>query len=193
VQDLYPDAPPNAIALTIDDGPDPAWTPLVLDELARNGVSATFSMIGRWTLLYPDLARAVIAAGHTICNHSMTHPVPFASLSPARIEAEVAGASTAIRQAIGWVPEVFRAPGGSWSPAVLTSVASNGMRAIEWDLDPRDWQRPGTSLILSRLLAARPGDILLCHDGGGDRSETVAALRSAIPALRSRGLVFVTL
>jgi peptidoglycan/xylan/chitin deacetylase (PgdA/CDA1 family) len=67
------------------------------------------------------------------------------------------------------------------------------MRPIDWDVDPRDWQRPGTSVILARLLAAKPGDIVLCHDGGGDRSETVAALRTAIPALKSRGLVLVTL
>ena len=193
VHDLYPNAVPNAIALTIDDGPDPAWTPTVLDELGANHVSATFSMIGRWTVLYPDLARQVVAAGHAICNHSMTHHIPFTGLSPDRIEAEVAGASTAIVQATGARPTVFRSPAGAWSPAVLASVASHGMRPIEWDVDSRDWQRPGTSSILARLLAAKPGDILLCHDGGGDRSETVAALRTAIPALRSRGLVFVTM
>jgi peptidoglycan/xylan/chitin deacetylase (PgdA/CDA1 family) len=188
-----PGAAPNAIALTIDDGPDPAWTPAVLDELAANGVDATFSMIGRWVVAYPDLARRVAAAGHAICNHSMTHYIPFTSLSPDRIETEVAGTSTAILQATGSLPSVFRSPGGSWSPAVLASVASHGMHPIHWDVDPRDWQKPGTSVILNRLLAAQPGDIVLCHDGGGDRSETVAALRTAIPALRSRGLVFVRL
>jgi peptidoglycan/xylan/chitin deacetylase (PgdA/CDA1 family) len=193
VHDLYPDAAPNAIALTIDDGPDPAWTPTVLDELAANGVGATFSMIGRWVVAYPDLARRVVAAGHAICNHSMTHHIPFTSLSPDRIEAEVAGTSTAIHQATGIFPSVFRSPGGDWSPAVLASVASHGMRPVQWDVDPRDWQKPGTSVILGRVLAAQPGDIVLCHDGGGDRSETVAALRDAILTLKSRRLAFVTL
>jgi peptidoglycan/xylan/chitin deacetylase (PgdA/CDA1 family) len=193
VYDLHPDGAPNAIALTIDDGPDPAWTPAVLDELAANGVGATFSMIGRWVVAYPDLARRVVAAGHAICNHSMTHHIPFTSLSPDRIEAEVAGTSTAILQATGMLPRVFRSPGGDWSPAVLASVASHGMRPVQWDVDPRDWQRPGTSVILGRMLAAQPGDIVLCHDGGGDRSETVAALRTAILTLKSRGLAFVTL
>ncbi len=193
VHDLYPDAPANAIALTIDDGPDPAWTPTVLDELAANGVAATFSMIGKWVVAYPDLARRVAAADHAICNHSMTHRIPFTSLSPGQIEAEVGGTSTAILQASGSPPGVFRSPGGTWSPTVLASVAGHGMRPIDWDVDPQDWQRPGTSVILARLLAAKPGDIVLCHDGGGDRSETVAALRTAIPALKSRGLVLVTL
>jgi peptidoglycan/xylan/chitin deacetylase (PgdA/CDA1 family) len=135
----------------------------------------------------------VVAAGHAICNHSMTHHIPFTSLSPDRIEAEVAGTSTAILQATGMLPRVFRSPGGDWSPAVLASVASHGMRPVQWDVDPRDWQRPGTSVILGRMLAAQPGDIVLCHDGGGDRSETVAALRTAILTLKSRGLAFVTL
>ena len=193
VRDLLPAAPRDAVALTIDDGPDPLWTPQVLDLLRSTGVRATFSLIGVHAHAYPALVKRIIAEGHGVTNHSMTHPQPFSRRTPAAIHQQIADAQSAIADAGGMAPRLFRAPGGDWSAPVLSAVQSNQMAALGWDIDPRDWSRPGTGLITARLLAARPGDILLCHDGGGNRAETIESLRTVLPALKGRGLQFVTL
>lgn len=193
IRDLLPGAPANAVALTIDDGPHPVWTPQVLDVLRRNNVRATFSLIGIQAHAQASMVRRILAEGHSICNHTMTHPQPFGRCSPARIKAELVDSQTVIVEAGGRKPRLFRSPGGDWSPAVFSGAAAEGMIPIDWDVDPRDWTRPGTAPIVRSLVAARPGDILLCHDGGGDRSQTVAALRQVLPRLRAEGLTFVTL
>jgi peptidoglycan/xylan/chitin deacetylase (PgdA/CDA1 family) len=191
VHDILPNAPRNAIALTIDDGPDPLWTPRVLNVLARFDVSATFCMIGAQAHGRPWLTRAIAGEGHALANHSYRHPLDLAVLPPATIEQEVARASEAIHDVTGVAPKLFRSPGGSWTPEVLTVSAQNGLIPIDWDVDPVDWSRPGVPHITEKLLKAKPGDILLCHDGGGDRSQTVAALQVVLPALRARGLEFI--
>jgi peptidoglycan/xylan/chitin deacetylase (PgdA/CDA1 family) len=193
VRDILPAVSSNAIALTIDDGPDFLWTPQILDLLRRNGVQATFSLIGRQARAYPALVRRIVAEGHGVCNHSMTHPQPFGARTAAAIHQQIADAQSAITDAGGVAPALFRAPGGDWTPEVLTAVAGLGLVPLGWDIDPRDWSRPGTAMVTSRLLAARPGDILLCHDGGGNRAQTVESLRTVLPALSRRGLQFVTL
>ena len=96
-------------------------------------------------------------------------------------------------RASGFRPRQFRAPGGNWGPDVFAECARQEMLPLGWDVDPRDWSRPGVAHIKSTMLAARPHDIILCHDGGGDRSQTFAALSEVIPALLSRGWTFVTL
>jgi peptidoglycan-N-acetylglucosamine deacetylase len=183
----------NAIALTIDDGPNPTWTPQVLDLLAANGVRATFSLVGQPALAYPKLVRRIAAAGHGLCNHSMTHPQPFGALSTAEIRRQVVDAQAAISDAAGEEPELFRSPGGNWTEAVLDVAEELGLRPVGWSVDPRDWMLPGTAAIQSSLGAAAAGDILLCHDGGGDRAQTVAALEAVLPQLRAQGLRFVVL
>jgi peptidoglycan-N-acetylglucosamine deacetylase len=193
VPQILPDAPANAIALTIDDGPHPIYTPMVLEVLQHYGVLATFSMIGINVQSYPEVARQVVAAGHTICNHSMWHPIPFTALSPAAIDAEVAGAMNQIWDATRTVPRLFRAPGGAWSPPVFQALSPYGLVPIDWDVDPRDWTLPGVAAIEQVLDSGQGGDILLCHDGGGNRIETVTALNEVIPALLARKLEFVTL
>jgi peptidoglycan/xylan/chitin deacetylase (PgdA/CDA1 family) len=193
VHELLPNAPRNAVALSIDDGPNPDWTPRVLDLLARYQVRATFCVIGMEARTLPALLGRAVAQGHSLANHTNTHPQPFTRLSAAQIDVEIGSAQTVIAGETGHTPTLFRAPGGDWSPTVFQSVAAHGLIPIDWDIDPKDWTRPGATTITSRMLAARPGDILLCHDGGGDRSETVAALVTVIPALLNRGLVFVPL
>jgi peptidoglycan/xylan/chitin deacetylase (PgdA/CDA1 family) len=200
VHQLHPDAPANAVALTLDDGPDPTWTPRVLALLRQYHVHATFCLIGRQAQAHPDLVRQIVTDGHAICNHSMTHPQPFAHRSAAAVEQQINGAQSAITAAAGTAPRLFRAPGGDWSPAVFASAAGHGLTPIAWDVDPRDWSRPGTQKIIDSLLAAKPGDILLCHDGDGDRpggrsdrAETAQALAVALPQLQSKGYTFVTL
>lgn len=201
VHQVLPHAPANAVALTLDDGPDPSWTPRVLALLRRQGVHATFCLVGRQAKAHPDLVRQIVADGHALCNHSMTHPQPFAHRSAAEIEQQINDAQSAITNAAGTAPRLFRAPGGDWSPAVFASAAKHGLTPIGWDVDPKDWSRPGTQKIISSLLAAKPGDILLCHDGDGnrsteagtDRSETVKALEVALPQLKNKGYTFVKL
>jgi peptidoglycan/xylan/chitin deacetylase (PgdA/CDA1 family) len=201
VHQILPQAPANAIALTIDDGPDPTWTPRVLAVLRQYDVKATFCLIGRQAQAHPDLVRQIVAAGHTICNHSMTHPLPFSHRSAAAIGQEIDQAQSVITKAAGTAPRLFRAPGGDFSAPVFAAAARDGLTPIAWDVDPADWSRPGTQKIVRSLLAARPGDILLCHDGDGnrigdagtDRSETVQALQQVLPQLKNKGYVFVTL
>ena len=193
VREIVPEAPANAIALTIDDGPHPVYTPMVLDVLQRYGVKATFSMIGINVQQYPQVARQVVAAGHSITNHSMLHPIPFQALTPAQIQAEVADAMNRIWDATKTVPRLFRAPGGGWAPAVFQALPAYGLIPLDWDVDPRDWTVPGVAHIEEVLETGRGGDILLCHDGGGNRIETVQALAQVIPALLARKLDFITL
>jgi peptidoglycan/xylan/chitin deacetylase (PgdA/CDA1 family) len=193
VKDVRPGAAHDAIALTIDDGPDELWTPRMLDLLHRNGIRATFSLIGAQAHAYPSLVKRILAEGHGVCNHSMTHPQPFSRGAPATIRQQITDAQSAIVDAGGVPPKLFRAPGGDWSATVLSAVADLRMVPIGWDIDPRDWSRPGTAVVTNRLLAARPGDILLCHDGGGDRAQTIESLRIVLPMLRGHGLEFVTL
>jgi peptidoglycan/xylan/chitin deacetylase (PgdA/CDA1 family) len=193
VHDLIPHAPKRAVALTIDDGPDPTWTPRVLDLLAHYEVTATFCLIGIQVRQYPDLVRKIVDAGHQVADHTMHHPVNLCRLPPHRIDAEVGDAHRLIKDVSGLAPKLFRAPGGTWSRTLLKSVAKHGMLPLDWDVDPRDWSRPGTKHITHAMLRAKPGDILLCHDGGGDRSETLRALRTVIPRLKKRDLEFISL
>lgn len=191
--DRWPNAPADAAALTVDDGPDPRWTPQVLDILAENRVAATFFLIGRNVQRWPRLAGRVVAAGHAVGNHSWHHPEPFAARGDDALRAEVCAAQYRIEDATGVTPRLFRAPAGGWSPRVLRAVSAAGLTPVDWTIDTRDWARPGTSRVTRALRAACPGDILLCHDSGHDRSRTIAALIAALPELRRRGLRFVTL
>jgi peptidoglycan-N-acetylglucosamine deacetylase len=190
---VHPKAPANAIALTIDDGPAPEWTSRVLDLLEEQRVTATFSLIGIQVRLFPKLAQRIVAAGHTLCNHTMHHPLEIARLSPSRIAGEILDAHKLIADATGVAPAFFRSPGGSWSRSILDAAAHGGMVPIDWDIDPRDWSRPGVAHITDAMLDCHAGDILLCHDGGGDRSETLHALATVIPKLKKRGLTFAAL
>jgi peptidoglycan/xylan/chitin deacetylase (PgdA/CDA1 family) len=108
----------NTVALTIDDGPHPTWTPKVPDLLAGNSVYATFCLIGTQAQAYPKLVRRIVRAGHGLCNHSMTHPQPIGARSTAAIPRQILDARSAITDAAGTQPRLFRAPGGDWTPAV---------------------------------------------------------------------------
>jgi peptidoglycan/xylan/chitin deacetylase (PgdA/CDA1 family) len=193
IKDIRPDALDHGIALTIDDGPNPEWTPKVLQLLDKHNVKATFCLIGIEVRQYPDIVREIAAAGHQIANHTMHHPLSLPRLSARGIEAEIKDAHRHIQDITGTTPTLFRAPGGNWSRSVLKSVARLGMLPIDWDIDPRDWSRPGVDRITHAMLRGKAGDILLCHDGGGDRSQTLSSLRTVIPRLKDRGLEFIPL
>jgi len=181
------------IALTFDDGPNPYYTPLILTILQQYHVKATFFCVGRLVAAYPGLVRQEYAAGHVIGNHSWSHP-DMALLSPASIGFQLVSTSNAIQEATGVRPIYFRPPYGIMSVPVLTQAYHLGLTTVIWNDEARDWQLPGASVIVNRILwLARNGAIILLHDGGGNRSQTVAALPFIIRGLRLRGFRLVTI
>jgi peptidoglycan/xylan/chitin deacetylase (PgdA/CDA1 family) len=180
------------VALTIDDGPDPEWTPKVLALLAKLDVRATFCVVGRQAEAHPGLVAAVAGAGHLVANHTYTHRI-LATATPGRISTEIGRAGDAVAAATGGhAPTLFRAPGGEWTRTVLAECAAQGLRPLGWSVDPRDWSRPGTAAIVRTLLGRTvPGSIILEHDGGGNRAQTLDALTIALPRLLDAGFRFV--
>lgn len=172
------------VALTFDDGPS-VYTPQVMSILRRKKVKATFFMLGQQVASDPVTARRVLAAGHEIGNHSTSHPL-LPSYS------ELSGASATIKRVTGFKPCLFRPPYGALNSSVIASARDLGMKSILWDIDTSDWSTPGTGAIRSRVSSAGSGSIVLMHDGGGPRSQTVSALPGAIHNLRARGYGFVT-
>ncbi|BEL04096.1 hypothetical protein Q0Z83_022870 [Actinoplanes sichuanensis] len=185
--------PGDAIALTIDDGPHPVWTPPILRLLEKHHVPALFCMIGNQVLGHESTAKDVAADGHQIANHTWSHPIDLAKLPPHKMIKEIHRAQDKIYSTTGATPSLFRAPGGAWSGGLAQAVSQSGVIPMDWTNDPRDWAQPGVAHITNRMMAAQPGQILLCHDGGGDRSQTLAALKKVIPALQAKGLKFVAL
>jgi peptidoglycan-N-acetylglucosamine deacetylase len=182
----------KTIALTIDDGPSAIYTPQVLRLLAKYRVTAMFSMIGIEVQSLPGVARDVVAAGHEIANHTWRHR-DLGVLAPSAVVSEMDRATGAIHGATGVVPARFRAPYGVWSPTVFRRCAEMNMTPVDWSVDPRDWARPGVPSIVSDIMrTTHKGSIILEHDGGGDRSQTVAALTIVIPRLLAAGYRFRT-
>jgi peptidoglycan/xylan/chitin deacetylase (PgdA/CDA1 family) len=182
----------HVIALTIDDGPSPVYTPQVLRLLERYQVTASFSMVGVHVAAYPALARAVAEAGHLIVNHTWMH-LNLSVLPAAGIRDEMARTTGAIYQATGRTPAFFRAPYGDWSPGIMRQCADLAMAPLGWSVYPRDWSMPGVTEIVSNIEHnTRSGSIILEHDGGGNRSQTVAALGIVLPRLLAAGYRFAT-
>jgi peptidoglycan-N-acetylglucosamine deacetylase len=186
----YVDDGPKVIALTIDDGPSPVYTPQVLRLLDKYGIKATFSMVGENVSYYPGVAKDVAQAGHTIINHTWNH-ASLPSLKAAQQLTEITRATEAIHAATGVLPRMFRAPYGDWSPRVLEYCAAQKLAPLDWSVDPQDWARPGVSKIVAAIMkTTKTGSIILEHDGGGNRAQTVAALKIAIPRLLGEGYRF---
>ncbi|MFJ7591189.1 polysaccharide deacetylase family protein [Streptomyces sp. NPDC097617] len=180
------------VAITIDDGPDPRWTPQVLETLRKNQVKATFCMIGTKAQKYPELARAVAADGHQLCDHSVDHDVTMDHKPVAYQRQQILEGKAMIEKAVPGVPvSYYRAPGGAFTPDSRAIAAESGMRPLGWSVDPKDWSRPGLKAILSTVQGKLPQQpTVLFHDGGGDRSETVAALKEYLPWLTEQGYSF---
>jgi peptidoglycan-N-acetylglucosamine deacetylase len=171
------DTTERVVALTFDDGPDPRWTPPVLDALGAVGARATFFVTGEHVRAHPELLRAVAAAGHEIANHTDTHP-HMDGLPAAAVVAEVQQAAAAI-EATGLTPApLFRPPRGRYGEEALAAVSGLGVRTVGWTVCFERWLRVGPALGIEEALARiRPGGIVLAHDGGiPDRAATVAAL-----------------
>lgn len=181
------------VALTFDDGPDPRWTPTVLDLLRRHRVRATFCLVGQHVAEHPELVRRIAAEGHGLCNHTWTHDGAMQLRPRAAVRAEIERTNQAIVAAAGVRPRYFRAPAGNWAPLAVAEAGRLGLGLLGWSVDPLDWRRPPAAEIVRRVLAGvAPGAIVLLHDGYGARGNTVEALRTLLPALGSAGLRFGT-
>jgi len=180
----------GVVYLTFDDGPTPTWTPRVLDLLARYRARATFFVVGRSAATWPGLVRRAYAAGHGVGNHTWSHR-RLTGLGGAALTAEVGATSAVIGRATGARPRCLRPPYGSVDAASAYRVRALGLRLTMWDVDPYDWRRPGAGVVAGRVLSrVRSGDVVLLHDGGGDRSQTVAALQQVLASLSARGFRF---
>jgi cellulose synthase/poly-beta-1,6-N-acetylglucosamine synthase-like glycosyltransferase/peptidoglycan/xylan/chitin deacetylase (PgdA/CDA1 family) len=200
VQRLEPDGtvtsralPARTIALTFDDGPDPVWTPRILAVLARHHAHATFFEVGSRVNRYPQITRQVLAAGNEIGSHTFTHLA--AGTAPTwQFHAELTLAGNAVAAATGHRPVLLRLPYSAGPDAVTAADytawrrSAPGYLLVLTDHDTEDWQRPGAAAIAR---AVKPG-IVMMHDSGGDRAQTVAALDQLIPGLQAQGYRFVT-
>ncbi|MPY58059.1 polysaccharide deacetylase family protein [Streptomyces spongiae] len=186
------DGGPRSVNITIDDGPDPVWTPQMLQVLRDNGVKATFCMVGTQAQAHPDMVKAVVAAGHRLCDHTVSHDVTMDRKSEAYQSQQILDAERMITEASGGVrPMYYRAPGGAFTPYSRGLAASRGMRPLGWNVDSKDFERPGTDTMVATVKSEiSNGPTLLFHDAGGDRSETVAALRQVLPWLKEQGYSF---
>jgi peptidoglycan/xylan/chitin deacetylase (PgdA/CDA1 family) len=179
-----PVAGTKVVYFTFDDGPDPAWTPQILDILARNDAKATFFELGQMTERHPELHDAVLAAGHAIGSHSYSHP-QLTKISAAKRHQEITG---------GPASKCFRPPYGAENAQVKADIKAAGMRPVLWDVDSLDWTKPGTDAIVANVLrTVHSGSVILMHDAGGNRSQTVAALDRLLPILAAKGYTFAAL
>jgi peptidoglycan/xylan/chitin deacetylase (PgdA/CDA1 family) len=178
------------VYLSFDDGPHPTYTAQVLDILSRYQVRATFFEIGQNATRYPALTRRTHLRGHSVQNHTWSHP-DLRRVSAATFRSQVLRTDTAIRAQTGYTPRCLRPPYGGVNATVRSRATALGKKIRLWTVDPQDWARPGSSVIARRVLDnVRPGSIILLHDGGGNRSQTVAALPTILRTLKARGYVF---
>ena len=191
--------PPKTVALTFDDGPDPVWTPQVLAVLARYHVPGTFFVVGSRVAHYPQLVRDIRASGSEIGLHTFTHP-ELREVSPTRVDQEFTATQLALAGATGQLSYLVRPPYSSEASAVddagfavMQRLGQEGYVTTLVDTDSNDWQLPGVDDIVNAVLpVAATGGIVLLHDAGGNRAQTVAALDRIIPQLQAQGVRFTT-
>ncbi len=175
----------NVVALTFDDGPS-EYTEGFLDVLRAKHARGTFFEIGQEMPGREATMRRILSEGDEIGDHTVNH-VEYPGYF------QIAGAAARIRSSTHFEPCLFRPPGGAVDSSVIDTAGALGMQTILWDVDPADWTDPGSGAVYSRVVsAAQRGSIILMHDGGGDRSGTLAALPRIIDTLRARGYRFAT-
>jgi peptidoglycan-N-acetylglucosamine deacetylase len=181
----------KVVYITFDDGPS-AFTPQVLKVLSQYGVHATFFEVGQNVAAHPSLTSQVYRRGNSVQNHTWSHP-DLRYLSAGQFSYQVTATDRQIRSHTGYRPCCLRPPYGAVNATVRARAATLGKKIALWTVDPRDWSRPGTAAIRARVLSqVRPGSVVLLHDGGGDRSQTVAALGGILKTLKARGYTFAT-
>ena len=178
------------IAMTYDDGPHPRNTPRLLDILRQRNIKATFYVIGENVDRYPDIARRIVAEGHEIGNHTYTHG-NLTKMSDSGVRNELIRTRSAIVNATGVQPRTLRPPYGALLTRQRTMIYNEfGYPTIMWSVDPRDWKRPGPSVVRDRILTqTKPGSIVLAHDL---HAPTVDAMPQTLDGLLAKGFRFVT-
>ena len=190
---------PHTIALTFDDGPDPVWTPKILEMLRRNKVHATFFVVGTSVADHPELLRQIVAEGHQVGVHTFTH-VDLGRVPLWRQSLELNETQLAVAGATGRTTSLLRPPYSSSNASLdnaewagVRDAADQGYLTVLTTRDSEDWRRPGTERIIANATPkGSAGEILLMHDAGGDRAQTVAALGRLLPRLTARGFTFAT-
>lgn len=184
----------RAIALTFDDGPNPTFTPRILDVLDARGAKATFFEAGGQAAAYPEIVRRVAADGMAVGSQSYEHSDRLPVMTPRQFTADLLEAQSVLSAQLGYVPSLFRPPFGKTSTSMLRVLRARGYLSVGWDLDSTDWRGDATpdQIAQAVLDGAHPGAIVLLHDGGlgggnPDRSATLAALPRIIDGLRARG------
>jgi peptidoglycan-N-acetylglucosamine deacetylase len=184
----------KVIALTFNDGPS-TYTQQILDVLAKYSAKATFFEIGSSVEQYPEISKAVVAAGNQIASQSYSNASAdyLNKLSDDAVRTQLSKAQQAIANATGITTTVIRPPGGNLSGNNIIAAGSLLTAAVGWDIDTDDWEKPGVNAIVSAATTGlKSGDIILLHDGGGDRTQTVTALDQICSTLVSEGYTFVT-
>ncbi|MCE7884605.1 MAG: polysaccharide deacetylase family protein [Actinobacteria bacterium ATB1] len=189
-ESALPAPAPDAVALTFDDGPHPEFTIPILDILDRYGVKATFFVLGENVEQHPEILAEILRRGHSIAPHSIHHD-ELTKMDDARLHAELLGASEIVKRVTNQQPTCHRPPYGSHDARTDAAASGLGLSTIMWQVDTNDWRKPGAGRIATTAGGAAGGQIVLMHDGGGDRSQTVAALPGIIESIRSRGLRIV--
>ncbi|MDH4618565.1 polysaccharide deacetylase family protein [Brevibacillus sp. AY1] len=184
----------KVIALTFDDGPDPRYTTQIAELLKEYNAKATFFVVGSRVKAHPQVVRLLMEQQHELANHTYTHP-DVRRISPANLREEVLATQEEIYKHTGLRPHLFRPPGGVYNESLVHVAKDAGFLVVmwSWHQDTRDWSDPGVKKITNKVLNnARNGDIVLFHDYGGNRKQTVDALREIMPELQKRGYQFVT-
>ncbi|WP_307853234.1 bifunctional polysaccharide deacetylase/glycosyltransferase family 2 protein [Kitasatospora sp. RG8] len=192
---------PGTVALTFDDGPDPRWTPEVLDTLRRNGVHATFFVVGTQAAAHPDLVRRIVAEGHQLGVHTFTH-TDLGTQPAWRRSLELRETQLTLAGAAGVTTSLLRPPYSSTADALddpawsaVQQAGREGYLTVLTTRDSEDWRRPGIESIVNTVIGEpgnRQGQIVLMHDAGGDRMQTVAALDGLLPQMKGIGFRFTT-
>ncbi|MFJ5632945.1 polysaccharide deacetylase family protein [Streptomyces goshikiensis] len=179
----------DAVNITIDDGPDPRWTPRILDVLKRYDVKATFCMVGPQAKAHPDLVKKVVQGGHRLCDHTMDHDTRMDKKPVAYQEQQILEAKKLIEEAAGGAKvEYYRAPGGAFTPDSRRIAAANGMRPLGWNVDTKDFEKPGVAAIVNAVKREIDnGPTVLFHDAGGNRTQSVEALDQVLAWLEEQG------
>lgn len=177
----------KVVALTFDDGPHPTYTPPILDILGRYGVRATFFQLGREAERHPDLVRRVVAEGHVVANHTWDH-ADLRALDDETFAWQVDHTTQVLESISGQRQLCARPPYGRSDPGVTSRLAARALASVVWTSDSRDFEKPGVDAIVdSALDGLQPGGIVLLHDGGGNRDQTIAALPTIIERIQAQG------
>ncbi|WP_232729949.1 polysaccharide deacetylase family protein [Paenibacillus phocaensis] len=184
------------IALTFDDGPDPRFTPQILDVLHRKGVKATFFVVGVRAKKFPGIMQRIHRDGHIIGNHSFSHP-NFHNRSVKQFQNEIQRTEKIIQSTVGYRPKLIRPPYGEIKEEQLQWAQKNGYTLVNWNVDSQDWKGLDKEKVKSNVIrTAGPGSIILHHSGGGVGSNlngTIQALPEIIDTLQAQGYRFVDL